>query len=158
MKIQQLATLVLIALWILIFSAAAQAQQPITFQWGDQPPGTPEVSGYRIYKVNKEFPTPEGPEIVTYTQVNAEAIPGTARSYTLNTAQPGESYTIRAYNAGGDGPHSEPFTIPAPPAAVPEFKAVALIVESSPDFIKWGTYAVLNVAAIPPAQFFRLRW
>lgn len=148
----------LLVVLTLCFSSFASAQGQVTFAWEDQPPGTPEVSGYRIYQVVKESPTPEGPEIITYTQQNTEKIPAEARQWTTTKATPGTTWTIRAYNAGGEAPDSEHFTIPAPPAPVPGFKTVALVVESSPDMLKWGIHAVMQVAAIPPQQFFRLRF
>lgn len=140
----------------LVLAAAAQAQ--ITFAWDDQPPGTPAVAGYRIYQVIKAQPEPEGPEIITYQQANTEPIPATARQWTTDKALPGTTWTIRAFNAGGEAPDSTWIEIPQPPAAVPGFKTIALIVESSPDLFRWATHAVLQVAAIPPAQFYRLRW
>lgn len=147
-------TLILLA--TLLFATAAAAQ--VTFAWDDQPPDSPEVAGYRIYQVIKSQPAPEGPEIITYQQANTERIGADVRQWTTDKATAGTTWTIRAYNAGGEGPDSEWITVPPPPAAVPGFKTIALVVESSPDLLKWGTHAVFQVAAIPPQQFFRLRF
>jgi len=147
-----------LSLLFLLLSFTAAFGQTVTFAWEDQPPGTPEVTGYRIYQVIKTQVNPEGPETITYTQANEAPIPGDARQWTTTKATAGTTWTIRAYNAGGEAPDSEHFTIPAPPAQVPGFRTIALVVESSPDLLKWASHAVLQVAAVPPHQFFRLRF
>lgn len=149
--------LALIALAILLFSTAAQAA-PLTLTWPDQPPNSPPVDGYRIYRVVKEQASPEGPEVITYQQVNAERIPAEARQYTIAEAPTGSTYTIRAYNVGGEGPDSVHFTMPAPPAQVPSLDALKLLVQVSRDLVGWDTLAVVNIEKKEPGEFFRLNW
>lgn len=143
---------------ILMFFVSAAANAAVTFQWPDQPPGSPPVEGYRVYQVIKTQPSPEGPEIITYQQANTTKIGADVRSWTTDLATAGTIWTIRAYNVGGEGPDSQWFEVPAPPAQVPEFKAIALLVQSSPDMIKWGTIAVINVSKEQRQQFFRLNF
>lgn len=142
---------------VLLASTAVQAA-PLTLTWPDQPPGSPPVDGYRIYRVVTEQPTPEGPEIVTYNQVNTERIPNTARQYTIPDAPTGSTYTIRAFNVGGEGPDSPHFTMPAPPAQVPGLDALKLLVEVSKDLVGWGTLATITVEKKDPGAFYRLNW
>lgn len=153
----RLVGLALIALAILLIATAAQAA-PLTLTWPDQPAGSPPVDGYRIYRVVKETPTPEGPEIITYQQVNSERIDETKRQYTIADAPTGSTYTIRAFNVGGEGPDSPHFTMPAPPAQVPGLDALKLLVEVSRDLVGWDTYAVLTLDRKEPGEFFRLNW
>jgi hypothetical protein len=128
----------------------------VTFQWDDQPPNTPTVDGYRIYQIIKTQPTPEGPEIITYQQ--AARVAPEIRTWTTDLATQGTVWTIRPYNIGGEGPDSTWIEIPAPPAQVPGFRTVSLVVESSPNLIKWGTLAVLHVTQQQKEQYFRLRF
>lgn len=149
--------IIVAALACLIFAAAAQAA-PLTLTWPDQPPGSPPVDGYRIYRVITEQPDPEGPEIITYQQVNTERIDETKRQYTIADAPTGSTYIIRAYNVGGEGPPSVAFTMPAPPAAVPGLDALKLLVEVSRDLVGWDTLAVLSIDKKQPEAFYRLSW
>lgn len=142
----------------LLVTAITSLAAPVTFQWDDQPPGTPEISGYRIYQVIKSGASGDTPETITYQQANTEPIPPTARQWTTENAAPGTTWTIRAYNIAGEGPDSGWIEIPSPPTAVPGFRTLSLVVESSPDLFKWGTHAILSVAAVPPQKFYRLRW
>lgn len=142
---------------LLTFTAIAQAA-PLTLTWPDQPPGSPPVDGYRIYRVVTEQASPEGPEVVTYNQVNTERIPAEARQYTIPEAPTGSTYTVRAYNVGGEGPDSVHFTMPAPPAQVPGLDALKLLVEVSRDLVGWDTLAVLSIDKKQPEAFYRLSW
>jgi len=149
MKPYSLILVLLLMLWSPLMGA-------VTFQWDDQPPGTPAVEGYRIYQIIKTQPTPEGPEIITYQQV-ARLAPE-IRTWTTDLATQGTIWTIKPYNIGGEGPDSVWVEIPAPPAQVPGFRSIALVVESSPNLINWGTLAVLHVSQQQKDQFFRLRF
>lgn len=147
-----------IILILLVLFAPFLGAVPLTLVWPDQPPNTPEVDGYRIYQVIKTQASPTEPEVITYQQVNTVKIAKEARQFTIENAPSGATYTIRAYNAGGEGPDSVHFTMPAPPAQVPGLDALKLTVEASPNLMTWGAIAVINVDKSPKSHFYRLSW
>lgn len=134
------------------FATSARAQNPITIQWDDPVPGSPQVDVYRLYKVTKVD------DVVTYTQLNDDAIAGAARQYTTTKTSPGMVLTLRAANSVGESDDSTWLTLPSKPEPPQGLRTMKLVVEASPDLINWGAHAVLAVAAVPPQQFFRLRW
>jgi hypothetical protein len=147
------------AIALFFLTALAALAGPVNIAWNDPGPGTPVVEGYNFYQVVKVPAADPLPETITYVKNNVEPIPAGSRQYTIPDAADGSTWTLRAFNVAGESPDSEWLTIVGgPPAAPTGVKQIALIVESSPDMLKWGAHAVLQIAAVPPQQFFRLRW